>query len=333
MTTGTGGTKSHAGTGGTHGNKDDDGNDAGDDDGGATDAGDAGASKGHAAKPCKGKPGMLRGKSNQMLMAGGVQRTFIHYAPDGLDPNKPAPTVILAHGYLMNGQGMYDITQYKDIADREKIVLLFPDGQDTMWNVGNPTCSSSILGVLPLGDVDDQAFVDGMLEFVEADQCVDHDHVFMTGFSMGGYFTNASGCERPDLAAIAPHSGGSYELTSCKSKRKPALIMHFNGDELIPTMCGQEARDRWVALNGCQKDSPDIHDVKGGRCEYYKACPSDGQVVYCNFDIPTTGMRDEPFSGHAWSGGAKIGDSEGFAIPETESASELTWTFFKKYAW
>jgi poly(3-hydroxybutyrate) depolymerase len=160
-----------------------------------------------------------------------------------------------------------------------------------------------------------------------------HEHVFMTGFSMGGYFTNASGCARPDLRAIAPHSGGSYELTNCKSKRKPALIMHFNGDELIPTMCGQEARDRWVALNGCEKDSPDVHDVKGGRCEYYKGCPSDGQVVYCNFDIPTTGMRDEPFAGHAWSGGAKIGDSEGFAIPETESASELTWTFFKKYAW
>jgi len=55
-------------------------------------------------------------------------------------------------------------------------------------------------------------------------------------------------------------------------------------------------------------------------------------VAFCSFDIPTSGTRTELFPGHAWSGGSKQGAGAAFAIPETESASELSWAFFKKYA-
>lgn len=290
-----------------------------------------------AAPACSGKPGARRGQSAQMLMAAGLQRSFIHYAPAGLDPNVPAPVVIVAHGYMMSAQMMFEITRYAELAEREKFVVLFPDGQPGApgpWNVGMPTCSST-LGILPLAQGDDQAFLDAMLAFAEADQCLDRSHVFMTGFSMGGYFSNATGCARPEIRAIAPHSGGSHDLSMCASQRKPALIMHFAGDALIPAMCGEEARTRWVMRNGCSMDAPEVRAVKGGSCEYYKGCPSDGQVAYCRFDIPASGMRDEPFAGHAWSGGSDEGTAGGsmYAIPETESASELGWAFFKQYAW
>lgn len=299
--------------------------------------GTAGSAGSPAAPACMGKPGARRGKSTQMLMAGGLQRSFIHYAPMSLDPNVPAPIVVVAHGYMMSGEMMYEITKYAELAEREKFVVVFPDGQPGAvgpWNVGNPSCSST-LGILPLGPGDDQAFLDAMIGFVEADQCVDRNHVFMTGFSMGGYFSNATGCARPDIRAIAPHSAGVHDLSMCASQHKPVLLMHFNGDALIPAMCGEEARNRWVMRNGCSMDAPDVRPVKGGSCEYYKNCPADGQVAFCRFDIPTAGTRDEPFAGHAWSGGADEGMAGGamFAIPETESASELGWAFFKQYAW
>jgi hypothetical protein len=47
-------------------------------------------------------------------------------------------------------------------------------------------------------------------------------------------------------------------------------------------------------------------------------------------DIPSTGTRNELFPGHARSGGSKQGAGAAFAIPETESASELSWAFFKE---
>jgi poly(3-hydroxybutyrate) depolymerase len=287
-------------------------------------------------KQCQGKPGKLRGKSLQTLTAAGLTRTFLHYAPASLDPNTPAPVVIVPHGYTMTADMMFDITRYSEIADREHLIVLFPNGQPSTsllagpWNVGSPDCRST-LGPLPLAQGDDQAFLNEMLHFAEADQCVDAQHVFMTGFSMGGYFANETGCLRPEIRAVAPHSGGTHDLGACAAAHKPALIMHFQGDGLIPYMCGQNARDRWVAKNGCQLDAPEVQMVSGGSCEYYKGCPADGQVAFCSFTIPPNG--NDSFPGHAWSGGSEQGMGASFAIPQTESASELSFRFFKQYAW
>jgi len=286
---------------------------------------------------CAGGPGALQGQSTQTLMAGGLARSFVYYAPPGLDPATPAPVVIVPHGYTMNAEQMVEITRYTDLADRERFIVMFPNGQPNAvgpWNVGAPDCGSSLGGLLPTAAGDDQAFVDAMLAFAEADRCIDRAHVFVAGFSMGGYFSNETGCMRPDIRAVAPHSGGTHDLTSCASTHKPVLIMHFQEDALIPYKCGTQARDRWVAHNGCQMDAPEIRAVVGGSCEYYKGCPADGQVALCSFTLPA-GEPRMLFAGHGWSGGSKAGTAGGadFAVAATESASELSWAFFKEFAW
>jgi poly(3-hydroxybutyrate) depolymerase len=304
---------------------------------GATPGGASAAGSGAPAMPCSGKPGALRGRSAHMLMAGGLNRSFVYYAPATLDPNTPAPVVIVPHGYTMNADMMFEITGFAALADQEKFIAVFPNGQQpgmgAPWNAGMPDCTST-LGILPLANGDDNAFIDAMLAFAEADQCVDRSHVFMTGFSMGGYFSNETGCQRADVRAIAPHSGGTHDLSACPVQNKPVLVMHFEGDALIPYQCGVQARDRWAQRNGCQLEQPDVTQVLGGRCEYYKGCAAGGQVAMCSFMNPA-GMRSEPFVGHGWSGGSKMGAAMGasFAIPETESATQLSWQFFKRYAW
>lgn len=291
----------------------------------STPGGQAGSSGGmrgtvEPSLPCTGKPGAVRGKSDQMLTAAGLSRTFVHYAPANLDPNTPAPVVIVAHGWTMSGQQMYDITQYHQIADREGFVVMYPDGEPASigpWNVGNGACPSAF-AVLPVATGDDQAFIDAMLEFAEADQCLAREHVFVTGFSMGGYFANETGCLRPDIAGIGPHSGGSHDLSACPVQHKPAILFHGDLDAVIPITCGNEARDRWVQQNGCGSEVETV-EVKGGHCEYSKDCPADGQVALCLFD----GM------GHGWAGG----QGGASAYPDYEAASQLGWEFFKEYAW
>jgi polyhydroxybutyrate depolymerase len=279
----------------------------------------AGAAGTNAPGSCSSKRGALRGKSNQTLTAGGVARTFVHYAPATLRATEPSPVVIVAHGWLQTGQAMYDLTQYQQVADREGFVLMYPDGEPASlgpWNVGEGACPSTLL-VLPTATGDDQAFVDAMLDFAEADQCVDQRHIFVTGFSMGGYFTNETGCLRSDIAAIAPHSGGSHDLSACPVVHKPVILFHGTKDGLIPEACGLEARDRWAKHNGCGSGVETV-PVTGGHCEYSSGCPRDGQVALCLFD----GMD------HGWAGG-----QGSYGFPAYESASELGWAFFKKYAW
>jgi polyhydroxybutyrate depolymerase len=285
---------------------------------GAT-GGSSGGSRPGPATSCTAKPGALRGKSNQMLTAGGLPRTFIHYAPSSLKANEPAPVVIVAHGWLQSGQAMYDLTQYHKVADREGFVLMYPDGEPASvgpWNVGEGACPSTLL-VLPTAIGDDQAFLDAMLDFAEADQCLDRQHLFVTGFSMGGYFTNETGCLRSNVAGIGPHSGGSHDLSACPVARKPVILFHGTKDTLIPAACGTEARDRWASRNGCRSEV-ERTEVTGGHCEYSQGCPNGGQVALCLFD-------DMP---HGWAGG-----QGSYGFPEYEPASELGWAFFKKYAW
>jgi polyhydroxybutyrate depolymerase len=281
-------------------------------------------------------PGALRGKSTHEILASGKTRSFVYYAPAGLDEDAPAPLVIVAHGFGMSADQMFEITEYAALAEREGFVIAFPNGQEENgppWNVGDPDCILSS-GELPLSSDDDSRFIDGLIAFVANDRCVDREHVFMTGFSMGGYLSNELGCNRTDLRAIAPHSGGSHDLSGCGGTIKPVIVFHFEDDAVVPYQCGTQARDRWIARNGCQSANPMVTSVKGGQCEYYRGCDDGGQVAMCSFTTPN-GSRTVRDRGHGWSGGSTSGGSGGaaYAISETESATSLSWSFFKNYAW
>jgi polyhydroxybutyrate depolymerase len=250
---------------------------------------------------------------------GTVTRTFIYYAPPDLDPNEPAAIVISPHGFAMTSEQMYVMTGFKELADRERFVAIFPEGNaGSPWNVG-----AGVSGAGALVDnllADDQSFIDAILVYAMADQCIDARHVFVSGFSMGGYFSNENGCVRSDIAGIGPHSGGSHDLSACTGSIKPVIIFHGDVDGLITYQeNGVLTRDRWVARNGCRPEV-DARPVKGGTCEDHRGCPPHGQVTLCHFD-----KMD-----HLWAGGT--GDAV-HGDPTRESAAALAWSFWRQHAW
>src|SRR5262245_64945192 len=119
---------------------------------------------------------------------------------------------------------------------------------------------------------------------VAQDQCIDTDHIYVTGFSMGGYFTHQVGCMRSDVRAVAPHSGGTHDLASCTTGHKPIIMFHGTSDPVIPDGCddpmGQTpaghtaSATMWAAHNGCGTTTTS-HAVTNGTCYYYDGCPAD----------------------------------------------------------
>jgi polyhydroxybutyrate depolymerase len=271
------------------------------------------------APDCAAKPGTFRGRSVQRLEAGGLDRSFIYYAPERLDPELPAPMLIVAHGFSVSSDELFGITRFDILADREGFLLAFPNGQGfAPWNLGSGTCPGAV-GAIPSASGDDQAFIDAILAFVESDRALDREHVFVSGFASGGYFASEVGCSRSDVRAIASHSGGSRALNGCGVEPLPVLIFHGVLDDVVPVDCGLETRQRWAEHNGCD-GGVERREVLGGACEYSRGCSPDGQVALCLFDQ----------LGPSWAGGV---GQDGIANSSFASAAELTWQFFQDFAW
>jgi polyhydroxybutyrate depolymerase len=224
----------------------------------------------------------------------------------------PVPLLFVHHGYNGSADQIRQLTRFDKIADEKGFVVAFPEGAGATWNAGLGVCG---FGQFVTGLSDDFSFVAEMITTILGKVQVDRNRVFTTGFSMGGYFANNIGCNRPDLVrGIAPHSGGGPPA-GCKTNPVPALIVHGSIDSLIWYMCGQQARDAWVSHNRCSTQV-DVVPVKGGACEWNRNCPRGGQVTFCHFD----GMD------HGWAG-ATGKDGGG---TQYEDASRVIWDFFSK---
>jgi polyhydroxybutyrate depolymerase len=285
------------------------------------------------ARACGTRIGM-RGLTSRMVRAGDLDRTYLVYLPVEDDPSQPTPLVFVHHGWTMSGQEMVDLTGYTLLADSEHVALAFPDGQagphstGAPWNVGTDVCPASASIPPPVATGDDFAFLDAMKADIAQDQCLDVAHVYVTGFSMGGYFSHHAGCMRDDVRAIAPHSGGTHALGQCPVSHKPVIIFHGLADPLIPDGCddpGQQAptgftasATEWAHKNGCATTMHTVA-VENGTCAVYDGCPADGQVELCTFTL----------MGHCWAGGA----ASLFGCSAYASATQLEWRFFKQYAW
>ena len=299
------------------------------------------------AGPCGMRTGM-RDLTARKLSVGGLNRTYLIYLPSTLDPAAPIPFVYVFHGYTMSGQEMHDITQYAALADKEGIALAFPDGEgganstDSPWNVENKGQTVCGYGQDATASGDDFAFMDAMKADVAQDQCIDAAHTYATGFSMGGYFTHHIACYRDDIRAVAPHSGGTIpELSDCTTGHVPIIIFHGTADSVITPGCDDPhattekgftaSASLWAAKNGCKTTAtmveadgtPTSGSAGKGQCYLYDGCPADGQVELCTF----AGMD------HCWAGGSSAGAGGDNACPSYASATQLEWSFFKKYAW
>jgi polyhydroxybutyrate depolymerase len=309
-------------------------------------SGDAGAASGGSC----GTRTTMRGKTSRTLTVDGTQRTYIAYLPQSASATAPAPLVFVFHGAAMDGAEMYEITEYSTIADSDGVAVVFLDGQNTNSNTGATSLSPwnvSDDGAAVCGDGDlvnnpttgvDFAFMDAVKADIAQDQCIDSAHVFASGFSMGGYFTHHVGCDRTDVRAVAPHSGGTIaSLSSCKTGHVPVIIFHGAADPLINDGCDDPngmaqsgyppSATLWAQKNGCGTTYSTVTEngMGGGdgQCYVYDGCPSDGQVELCTF----TGM------GHCVAGGSSDSAVQQFSCPTYASATQLQWTFFKTYAW
>ena len=272
----------------------------------------------------------------------GVARNFIVYLPSGYNNSGKMPLIFAIHGGSGTPEGMINIANFKTIADRDKVVLVYPEGVQKNWNDGRPTAPNQL-------GINDVGFFNQMCDYMINNYSVDAKKIYATGISNGGFMSTRLGCELSNRIAAIAVNAATIEATTiapnCKPNRPvPALYIHGTTDPLVPFLGGQitaggtaggtilshfQAIDKWVTINGCNTtptitDLPDIaNDGTTIKQRVYSGGANGSEVVSY---VVLNGGHTWP-QGYQYLNEAIIGKTS-----QDMNACEVIWTFFKRFS-
>ena len=275
------------------------------------------------------------------LTVDGNARSFIVYLPTGYNNAGEMPLIFSIHGGSGTPEGMINIANFKTIADRDKVVLVYPAGIQKNWNDGRPTTPNQL-------GINDVSFFNQMCDYMIANNSVDGTKIYATGISNGGFMSSRLGCELSNRIAAIAVDAATIEATTiapnCNPGRPvPAIYIHGTTDPLVPFTGGQmtaggtaggtvlshfQAIDKWVTINGCNStpiiiDLPDIaNDGTTIKQRVYSGGTNSSEVVSY---VVLNGGHTWP-QGYQYLNEAIIGKTS-----QDMNACEVIWTFFKRF--
>lgn len=200
------------------------------------------------------------------FVAGGTRPVTVH-VPAGADP-AGAPLLLILHGYSSSGTEMTSWLPLGEAADRRGVVWAYPDGSPDergmrFWNATDACCAFG-------SQVDDVAYLTGLIDEIAATTRIDPGRVYVAGHSNGGFMSHRMACERADrVTAIASISGVTFADPARCAPSAPVAILQVHGtsDETLafeggvlripgvpdaPYPGAAETARRWLGLDGCR---------------------------------------------------------------------------------
>jgi len=242
------------------------------------------------------------------------------------------------HGGGATGRGIPKLTHFNEIADRERFLVIYPDGFRRHWRDSRAT-------IPEIDGVDDVAFVSALTHKMVSDYKVPKHRVYAAGISNGGFFAQKLAVAIPEqvrgiatVAATMP-----VKLSALQALKKPISVMLIHGtdDPLVPYEGGEvkvgaggpilSARDsaaKWAQLNNCYCEPeithlPDrIDDSTHIHVERYGSCIENAEVILYTVEG----------GGHTWPGGWQYFPER--IIGKTSAnmdASEEVMSFFNRH--
>jgi polyhydroxybutyrate depolymerase len=255
---------------------------------------------------------------------GGARPVSLFHMPAGYDPNKPAPLVLMLHGYGANGMLQDVIFRFQEIADEEGFFLVAPDGtldstQKRFWNATDNCCDFEHT------NVDDVAYLTGLIDETQKRYAIDPKRVYVVGHSNGGAMAYRLACDAADrFAAVVSLAGPFYSSPSKCKPSGPVAIQHIHGtaDTVVPYEGGMVAEvhpgvtatvpsaaevvSDWSGYNKCAlllDADPNIDldaSIAGAetKVRHYPQCAPGGDVIFWSMvgtgHVPGNLVKDFP---------------------------------------
>ena len=176
---------------------------------------------------------------------------------------KPAPVVVLLHGYGASGQAQSSYFDFDAAATKHGFILAKPDGKTNglgskYWNATAACCS------IPSDPTDDVAYITSIVDDLKASQRVDAKRVYAVGHSNGGFMAHRLGCDRSNVFAAIVSLAGMVDPAKCAPTDKISVLqVHGDADAVIKYEGGNTTGNpnpypsvdttlaTWAQKNGC----------------------------------------------------------------------------------
>lgn len=171
-------------------------------------------------------------QKKQSIVVDYVRREFITYLPDGIQDK--APVIISLHGRLGIAVRQMTFADFRPIADRDKLIIVCPQGVERSWNDGRGTPANS-------RGVNDVKFIDELITYVIDTYHADPSRIYVTGMSNGGFMTSRLACELNKRIAAVAVVAASMDKDMAYQPTQPMPVMYIQGtkDPLVPFSGGQ----------------------------------------------------------------------------------------------
>lgn len=210
----------------------------------------------------------------------GDTRYYLMDVPDGADNSEPLMLVFALHGYDMNNIAVVDLFNFTERSGGQAITV-WPQGEGP--HPGNVShWGDGVLESTWSANAKNFEFLQQVMSDLGERYCIDQSKIFITGFSMGGFFTNSIACEHPDwFRGYAPVAGGGPQCSN-DSAQVAIMVQHGTADEIVEIPSGEDSRDFWLEQNGCGQSTT----TSLNNCAFYDGCPEDKPVAWCtgNYD-------------------------------------------------
>lgn len=283
--------------------------------------------------------------SENSIIFGGLERTYLIHIPYSYDKKKSVPLVIMLHGGEGDAESMVNITKggFNSLSDKEGFIVVYPNGIKKHWNdFRNDT------EFVEVEKTDDVGFISALIDHLVKTKNIDSKNVYVAGISNGGMMAHRLALELVDkITAVATIAGNIPEdqLQSAIILKKaiPVLIISGTGDPIMPWGGGyvnkQQKRGKVISVfktlkywvNHSQYSSTptitwepniDLRDGTRVQKEVYKNGKNETEVILYTIEG----------GGHTWPGGYQYLPEK--IIGKTSKdidANEVIWNFFKKH--
>ena len=261
----------------------------------------------------------------------GTQRRAV--VVNDLGPGRNTPVIIVLHGGQGSADAQRERSGFDELAVSEGFTVVYPEG--TEWAPGRHAWNTGFLMRRQVGEANDIAYLDALIDLLIRDYGADPRKIFMTGGSNGAMMTLVYATQRAErLAAIAPVVGAMFSFDAKPSRPLPIMLINGGQDNEVPSE-GGFSRNPLVSRNQAAPYKPLVETVQFWTSANRSLTPP---VITRTGSVITSVYRAAPHGavtisvvddvgGHGWPG--TRARRQGNNPIQSFEGAERVWEFFR----